>query len=236
MKKFLTFCVALAASSTLALAAVPVQCGASNYTLATFATATASGIAGECEIGDKIYSAFSGTLPSSLVFNFTGGGTSSGSIYTVTVDDATVAAMNATDNFTLNYTVAIDESQIVGGTNTMTQVGAGINDSSAANATNGATVTVNNGTNCTGGQVTSVDAAGFVGSSPKCSTGLSTTSLNVAESYSYTSGSNSITSVSTSVTQTFTATSATPEPFSMLLLGSGLLGISLIGRKKLVRK
>jgi len=38
------------------------------------------------------------------------------------------------------------------------------------------------------------------------------------------------------ISYTYSSTTGTPEPVSMLLFGSGLLGLSLIGRKKFARK
>ncbi len=220
MKKFLVLLLAVGAASSVATATT--ACGTTNYTLAALTTL------GSCETGDKIFSNFGGNMDSVDTFTtvtFTG---SNLGPYTVQLSDSNNAALET--SFTFSYTISVDPTIIVpGGFNYIAAMAAGGVDTFGGVAAN------NNLTNNAGcSPLNSADSpTGFV--SQSCLTTGQPTSLSVAESYVYTSGFTA-TSIQDSYQQAFQSTSGTPEPGSMILLGSGLLAAGLIGRKKLVRK
>jgi len=224
MKRLLIFSVALLAISGIASAAP--ACGVTNYTLAALAA-----LGGSCEAGDKIFSNFSGTMDTvnpNLTVSFTGSGFGP---YNVQISDSTNAALTE-PTFTFNYTVTVDETGVVGGFNYISLIGAGGQDSFTAIATN-ANIITGAGAGCT--PLNSVDpgAGGF--HTVTCGTTGLPTSVGIMETYTYTGGTATVTSIQDSYFQTFQNTS-TPEPISILLFGSGLLAVSLIGRKRVARK
>ncbi len=222
MKKFWVLALSLVGvGGTLGAVSVPA-CGTTNYTQTALAT-----IGGSCEDGDKIFSNFSGTMDSvdpNLAVTFSGTGLGP---YNVTISDTTNAALAA--SFTFNYTITVDETGLVGGFNYISMMGAGGVDSLNAVASNNNT-TSNPG--CATLNSPDTGAGGFTTNT--CSTTGQPTSMNIAESYVYTSGSTA-TAIQDTYVQSFQSTT-TPEPGSMMLLGGGLLAAGLIGRKKLVRK
>jgi len=207
---------------------------------------------GACEIGDKIYSGFTGALSGSGdSINFggpsvtpVGPGTA---FYTVNVNSGTytipgTVGNNANDNaffqgFTFGYTITVDQTQVVAGfTSAITSVGPSLQDLGGKD--NGSvTKNMSGGATCTASET---DVGGTI--TPSFCTGISATSLTVSDVFAYTSpslnpnGARTINSIGNGFTETFTPSSATPEPVSMLLFGTGLLACGIIGRKRMVRK
>lgn len=224
MKKLLIFSLSLVVFSGIA-GATPA-CGITNYTLSALAT-----LGGSCEAGDKIFSGFGGNLDTvnpNLTVTFTGTGLGP---YNVQISDSTNAALSEA-SFTFNYTVAVDETGVNGGFDYISNIGTGGVDSFTATA-QVANVITGAGAACT--PLTAIDpgSAGF--NTATCTTSGEPESIGIALTYTYSGGTATVTSIQDSFFQTFQAT-GTPEPVSMLLFGSGLLAVSIIGRKKLVRK
>jgi len=219
MQKVLIFSVALAAFSGVASAAP--ACGTTAYTLSALAT-----LGGSCEAGDKVFSNFGGNMDSinpNLTVTFTGGGNGP---YNVTISDVTNAALTET-SFTFNYTVSVD--LLLQPTNYISKMGAGGLDSLGGSTATNANTTNNAGCST----VTSSDVgSGFPVMT--CNTTGQPTSLAVAQTYTGGAGASTVTNIQDSFLETTPVTS--PEPVSMILFGSGLLAISLVGRRKLVRK
>jgi hypothetical protein len=222
MKIFLVLSLALGAVSSVA-SATPA-CGSTNYTLAALAT-----LGGSCETGDKIFSNFGGTMDSVDTLTdvtFAGGGLGP---YNVTLSDSNNAAL--TTSFTFSYTVTVDETGVVGGFNYIAAMGAGGVDSFNSVAANN-NLTSNPG--CASLNSPDSGTGGFLTNT--CNTTGQPTTMSIAESYVYTSGFTA-TAIQDTYIQAFqTVSTGSPEPGSMILLGSGLLAAGLIGRKKLVRK
>jgi hypothetical protein len=224
MKKLLMFSVALLAFSGIASAA--------PCTLGTILTSSA-GV--NCDIGELNFSGFS-ALPAGTGLEFLqGGGVCTTPVSSATncqglvelVDNSGTGA--GVQNFAaFTYTVSIDATQV-----------APLWAATLTGATSGMLVG-NLGTSAAaltkivtpGGTSSATDVNGTV---TPVAIALSGTSVSVSDSFVVTSGTIA------DVSNTFQATAAliptgTPEPVSMLLFGSGLLGLSLVGRKKLVRK
>jgi hypothetical protein len=225
MKKLLVFALALVAFGSVAGAAP--TCGTINWTIATL------GATG-CEDGDKIFSAFSGnmgTVNPNLVIQFSPPNSASTFLgpYNVVISDLTGASLN--QNFTLNYTVTVDETGVVGGFNYITGISAGGVATFTPTASNSNTIS-GAGAGCT--PLNSNNTGGGFPTVSCATTGLPT-SVGVQESYTFTGGSNTVSSIQDSYLQAFQNTS-TPEPLSSLLFGSGLLALSVLGRKRFARK
>jgi PEP-CTERM motif-containing protein len=222
MKSFLVLLLSIGAVSSVA-SATPA-CGSTNYTLAALAA-----LGGSCETGDKIFSAFGGnmdTVDPNMAVTFAGSGMGP---YNVTLSDDTNAAL--VNSFTFSYTITVDETGIVGGFNYITAMGAGGVDSFNSVAANN---NLTNNAGCASLNSTDTGSGGFHTST--CNTTGQPTSMSIAESYVYTSGFTA-TAIQDTYVQAFQSVSTgSPEPGSMILLGSGLLAAGLIGRKKLVRK
>jgi len=222
MKKFLVLSLALAAVSGV-VSATPA-CGSTNYTLTALAN-----IGGSCEVGDKIFSAFSGTMDTvdpNLDVTFAGTGLGP---YNVTISDSTNAALTA--SFTFAYTITVDETGLVGGFNYIAAMGAGGVDSFNSVASNN---NLTNNAGCASLNAPDTGTGGFT--THTCSTTGEPTSMSIAESYVYTSGFTA-TAIQDTYVQAFqTVSTGTPEPGSMMLLGGGLLAAGLIGRKKLAAR
>jgi hypothetical protein len=235
MKKLIMLALPVAMSIGVSSAALTnVACPTTDVSLTVVTTAGYV-----CEIGDKEFTNFvaSGTT-GTLGINFSVAAfnaITSTQTTTVAIEDTTSGTVQR--SFNLAYNVIVDPNPTVviapGKTAAITQVGAGVQSSSNdVNAT--IDKTLSNGASgiafehVVNGQDSGSPGKQFV-------TGLSVTSLTASDVFVFTSGT-SISAVQNSYQQTFTSTSSTPEPMSMLLFGGGLLAISLIGRKKLVRK
>jgi hypothetical protein len=171
-----------------------------------------------CDVGDVEFSGF-GALPTGvdLQFQFSGPTSVSVNLY-----DATSTGL--ANGLTYTYNVQIDPA--FANTN-ITTVASGLGDPTAK-AVGKLTKTLTGGLT---GTVTSTDnGAGVITSTVV--NGSTAALIGVSDSLAVTSGD--ISYVANSFT--YTTTSATPEPVSMVLFGSGLLAVSLIGRKKLISK
>jgi len=248
MKKFLMLALPLVVFSGLANAAVPscnsnpnagVNLGTGNWFLADLVAS------GGCALGDKVWFGFGGAMDNAAdVFNF--GGPAAPGVGCPGIPSACTATyqMNINEgvpntvlqgNFTFNYSLSIAPPPPAGLAVSLTRVTAGIQD----NGNDGATLvkTITGGAACT---ASSTDSFGTITPGP-CN-GINAQSINVSEAFNYTAnnsnpnGARSISGIGNTFVQTFVSTTGAPEPMSMLLFGSGLLGLSLIGRRKLIRK
>lgn len=221
MKKLFLFSVAFTALTSVAHAATYTACSTTtNYTLSALNALSNGG----CELGDKIFSNFGGTIDSAagttnLVISFTGSGLGP---YNVNISDSTNASLAS--NFTFTYNVAVDPADPL---NYITAVGVGVQDNFGASATNSDTIAA-----CSPNPIVATGKGNTGSATTNCTTNVQ--SLSVSESYQYLGGTNTVAGIGTAFFQT--TETGTPEPVSMVLFGSGLLAVSLIGRKKLVRK
>jgi len=211
MKKLLMCSLGLSLATTLFLgtaSAVP-----------TCSTALLTASPGSpCDVGDVEFSGF-GVLPTGVDLQFQTSG-----LFSVSVNlfDATSAGL--ANGLTYTYNVQIDPA--FANTN-ITTVATGLGDPTAKAAAT-LTKTLTGGLT---GTASSVDnGAGVITS--QVVNGSTAALIGVTDSLSVTSGDISYAANSF----TYATTSATPEPVSMVLFGSGLLALSLIGRKKLIRK
>jgi len=229
MKKLLIFSLSLAAFSGVASAATAL-CNPTGATVAyTESAGSITPIGGgasltSCEIGDKIFSNFGGTMDSvvgTLTVAFTGGGTGP---YNETISDSSGAQLNES-NFTFDYTIAVDL-----GTNPLNFI-------SAMSAGGVATFTpVASNSNTTNGAGCATLTWNAPGAAVNCTLTASPTSVAVVQTYAFSSGSNTVNAIQDSFIQgTNVVNTGSPEPVSMMLLGSGLLAVALMGRKKLSR-
>jgi hypothetical protein len=236
MKKLVLLAVPFAVFSGIASAAAPAcnPLGIPSPILVSAVT--------PCQVGDKVFFNFSvANLNPNDSFTFIPNSTSQ---YTVSLSSASTFGTN----FTFSYDVSIDPAaaaalfpgKLVG----FTQITGAIIDTVANSSSSlSKAITANAGTGCPGGvTVTESVAANGNGSqnSTACNLALppAVTSVHVAETYTYTGGTNpsGVTQLQNTFTQGTANTSGVPEPVSMLLFGSGLLGISVFGRKRFARK
>jgi hypothetical protein len=89
--------------------------------------------------------------------------------------------------------------------------------------------------------IASTCSGAFAGGSPIVASGFATQAgigaLTFTESGTVTTGSVKDITADVFIQYTYdTASSSTPEPVSMILFGTGLLGLSIVGRKKFARK
>ena len=235
MKKLLFLALPLVVFSGVANAAACLQ----NQTLAQLVALGATG----CSIGDKVFQNFTGTFAgadATDTFTFTGPlGPTLAPFYQLNLNAGTAGVLTAPLSF--SYQVRVDAAVNAvlnpGTTAAITRVTGGIQDN--GNAGSGAQllkgVTVNTGSGSCGG-VNYAETAGTTTTNTACNlTGA--TLITVVESFTYTGtvGASSVTGFGNTFTQTLTPTTGVPEPMSMLLLGSGLLGFGFIGRKRFVR-
>jgi len=229
MKKLLSLALPLLVFSGIA-SAVP-QCS----------TGTFGGVAGDwslaqlagagCEIGDKIFSNFTGATgdPTDSFSFFTSGANN----YNILLTTGNELVFVGTFNF--GYRVTIDQTQVVAGkTATLATLTGNIGDSTVGSAST--LVKTNSVNGCT---LTVTDSgAGNVSSSAPCGFVNPTTTVTMSETYTYTgnAGGSGVTSLQNTFTQVLTATQSSPEPVSMLLFGSGMLALGFIGRKRIARK
>jgi len=235
MKKLLLLALPLVVFSSVSNAA-PGACSTTGVTIATLIALGSTG----CEIGDKVFYNFSGALSNTAdTIAFSGPAAPEGpsnAFFQLNVNAGVGSILQG--NFTFGYSVSIDPTMVTAGlTSAITRVTGGIQD----NGTDGATLvkTVTGGATCTAGSTDSFGNSTQL--SPGCN-GISATSLSISEAFAYTAnnsntgGARSISGIGNTFTESFSTTTGTPEPVSMLLFGSGLLAVSVLGRRKLVRK
>jgi hypothetical protein len=234
MKKLLFLALPLVVFSGVASAAT--ACSGLSFSLAGLEALNASG---GCSIGDKVFTNFTGTFTGTDV-NDQISLSASGNNYFLNLNAATGAGLPGTlsSTLTFGFQVQVIQSLVTAGnTAAITRVTGGFQDNGDAGSagTLAKTIGVVTGTGSCPSGVLVTDNAGNVTTSP-C-TGISATVLNVNETFTFTgTGASSVTGFGNTFAQTLTPSSGTPEPFSMLLFGSGLLALASIGRKKLARK
>jgi hypothetical protein len=237
MKKLFMLALPLVVFSSVS-SATPA-CSTTGVTLATLIALGAGG----CEIGDEIFANFSGSLSNvadTIAFAGPAGPVGPGNaFYSLNVNAGVNSILQG--NFTFGYTVAIDTTTpgliTAGYSAANTKLTGGVQD----NGNDGATLvkTVTGGATCTTG---STDSFGtIVPTTPGCNP-INAQTFSVSEAFTYTGnnsnagGARSISGIGNTITEAFTLTTGAPEPVSMLLFGSGLLAVSVLGRRKLVRK
>jgi len=236
MKKILF--VALGLTMFTSMASAVVQCNPSPPAVQTFTLQALFNLGSSgCEIGDKIFANFDG--------NFKTGADATDN-FTFTAVDSLDYLLNfnagnppshLANTLTFTYTVSVDQSQVLtGNTASIIRVSGNIGD--GGNGTSSSTLVkqiTDNGSPspCT---VTIAETAG--GQLPvPCNFSPGATFMTISETYSYTGGAtNTVTGFDNSFGQALTLTTGAPEPFSMLLFGSGLLAVSIIGRKRLMSR
>jgi hypothetical protein len=215
MKKLLMFSLALVVFSGVASATTAC---ASN-TVYTPAQLGSSG----CELGDKVFANF-GTLPTGIGLLFVQTGIGVNATYSLDYVDTTTNGTGLEQSFTESYTLTIDTT--VCALCYVKTAAAGVDDGNG-NGNGVLTKALSAGAS---GTSTETDVNGTL--TPVVITGLTATSFTVTDTWTYTNGV--FLNLSNSYTQG--QTSASPEPISMFLFGSGLMAFATIGRRKLSRK
>jgi hypothetical protein len=241
MKKLLYMALPIVIATGIASAANP--CNPLGFPQA-ITVSTISGTAGgfSCQLGDKIFSGFSTAgLNSTDSFTFTQTGAQS---YTLSLNAGSEGVFGT--NFNYGFNVAIDPTFVgipAGSAAFFSNVSGAIIDTvSGSSSTLAKTITPNAGTGCPSGVFVteSVTTAGQsqTGSSCNLASTPRVTSVGVAEAYTYTGGANpsGVTQLQNTFTQALASTTGAPEPVSMLLFGTGLIGVALFGRKRLFSK
>jgi len=182
---------------------------------------------GGCEQGDKAFYNFAlsgpGLTSASTVFSFSGS-PASGQL-NLTND----VGLGFSGSFTLTYTVQVDFALApFGATTIINKATVGMTDAGLGGSGTQDVLAVTATAGTGSGSGTSVDNAGLT--STGIINGLAATTLNVTDTF--TLSASTVTNIQNTF---FQVNSASPEPVSMLLFGSGLLGVALIGRKKLRR-
>jgi len=244
MKKLIMMALPLAVSCGLASAATYQPCSnnGDTWTLALLQTIAGGATAAGCEVGDKIFTNFSSsTLPNAGdFFTFFQQLPLSANQYIMELSPSgTGGETTFGTGFNYSFTVMIDPNvaQPGGKVASFSTLTAGIVDSNQGSTALLTKNTVpNSGAPCTV-QFTD-NGAGNLSGGNVCSYPVGATSMNVTETYAYTGGGNTsgVTQLQNTITQQLTSTQTTPEPMSLLLFGSGLLGLGFIGRKRMARK
>jgi len=200
-----------------------------NY---TFAQLSAQGFS--CEVGDKIFSNFTGSFQTTTdTMGFTN--TPNNLQESLNLNAGSEFFLSGT--FTFNYVVTVDPTVLFPGfTASIASMSGSVQDANVnSRSTLNKVTTPNVGPQCT---VTVNDLGGGNANANVCNYGGTPTSMTVTESFTYTGpgGGSGVTGFSNTITENLTPTGGTPEPVSMILFGSGLLAISLLGRKKLSRR
>jgi len=224
------------AAVTIATAALAVNASAGTLTVLTngqqlnvtqlqtlCAGSTGSPGNNVCQLGDKDFSNFLGNIDSGALIQFG----FIGNVYTVQYTDNNAGGFVAP--FVESFHIAVDVPLQPGPNTYISQVAAGLND-----ANNNAIATFSKAlSNGASGTATCTENAGTQHCTP-VGTNPGTLSMDVTDTYTVSLNGNSVIALSNSFNQT--TPSGVPEPVSMLLFGSGLLAISLVGRKKFARK
>jgi len=241
MKKLIMMALPLAVSCGLASAATYQPCSNNfnAWTIAQLQTIAGGATAAGCEVGDKIFTNFNGgTLPNAGDF-FTFIQQSPLQYIMELSPSGTGGETTFGTGFNYSFTVMIDPTvpQQGGKVASFSTLTAGIIDTNQGSTSLLTKNTVpNSGGPCTV-QFTD-NGAGNLSGGNVCSYPVGATSMNVTETYAYTGGGNQsgVTQLQNTITQQLTSTQTTPEPMSLLLFGSGLLGLGFIGRKRMARK
>jgi hypothetical protein len=227
MKKVLLLAVPLLISGLASAQTTPGLCGFASYTVAQLTTSGFS-----CYVNDKLYGNFGnfssnwGAEGDTLQFFQLAGQ------YNLFAN----AATSFGGTYTFSYTVNIDQTKVGGGaTASISAVGGSISDSGTTEELSKLTklITPNSGSPCT---VTVSHTGGLGENSNLCTFNTLTTSLSVVETFTAPTTGSTVGFFQNSISQVTGATSAVPEPASMLLLGGGLLGLGVLGRKRYARR
>ncbi len=214
MKKLLLLLPIALMAFSFSASAANIQCG---ITAIGFSTWSANGFI--CDIGDKTFSNFApGTIGNNTSVQFGQGPAG----FTVNFQDTTTGAFN--NSFTVGYTIDVIANtapNILPSIYKIVSVGAGLQDSGTVggNATLVKTIT--------GGATGTASATDVNGTTSKTAiNGIQATHLVVTDTFTYSNGL--ITNISNTFVQ---ADVSTPEPFTMSLMGAGLLAVGLLRRR-----
>jgi len=209
MKKFLVFSLSLVAFCSVASAAP-----ACSTSLLTVAPST------PCDVGDVTFSGF-GALPANVALQFQTSGINSVSL---NLFDTSPTGAGLGNGLSFSYTVQIDPAFLL---TSLTRVSAGLGEPNG----NGNAVLTKTLTGGLTGVASATDVNGTI--TPISVTGSTTAAVGVTDALSVTAP----TDINFAANAfTWTTTSGVPEPVSLLLFGSGLLAVSLLGRKKSFRR
>jgi hypothetical protein len=233
MKKVLVLpaVVILGALSSSVASATIIQCGSGVFTYAQWSTWTAAngpaGVTG-CEIGDKIFQNFvPGNIPTDTFVQFT----------STLIQGSTVLSINFINggqigfgsNFTVGYNVSVDPLLNPDGTPNVNnfawrinRIAAGMQDiggTSVAQLTKACSPVCSPTPSATAnGNGTITQVIGNVNN---------VTSLDVTDTYTFTSGA--ISNIGNTI---FEVNTTVPEPSTFVLFGGALIGLGLLRRRR----
>lgn len=236
MKKVLFLAAPLVVFSGMAFGAAPLCSAGGSGGFYDLPTLTASGFA--CEVGSKVFYNFGGSFANSSTIANGGDSLNWTSLpsklsetmfYNVGSSPFTISG-----GFTFTFSVSVDPAVIFpGNTASIASLAGSIQDSNVgSNSTLTKVTTPNVGSACT----VTVTHTGGNGETANVCNYSGATSLNVSETFAYTSTAHQASGFQNTITEALSSTTGAPEPVSMLLFGSGLLAVGFFGRKRFSNK